>query len=71
MVLFDNLAAMLALAVLLTAASACEFPLLPDTLLKLAPSYEVTGSINTFGRFLITSNSTLWSISLAKESLVR
>ena len=62
---------MLWLPLFLSLASACPFPLLPDSLLKLAPSYEVTGTVNTFGRFLLSSNSTTWGFTLGKESIVR
>ena len=49
----------------------CSFPRLPDSLSKLTPAFEVTGSAHTFGRFLLPSNSTYWTFTLTQEALVR
>ena len=52
-------------------AAACPFPPLPDSLLKLVPSFEVTSAANTFGRFLLPSNSTRWAFTISQEALFR
>lgn len=49
----------------------CPFPRLPDSLSKLVPAFETTGSANTFGRFLLPNNSTHWTFTLTQEALVR
>lgn len=59
------------LPILLSLAAACLFPELPDSLSRLAPSFEATAEVNTFGTFLVVNNSTKWNLAIPKESLVR
>ena len=69
--LYIMMTAKLWLPLVISLAAGCLFPELPDSLQRLAPSFDITAEVNTFGRFLVVGNSTRWTLAIAKESLVR